>query len=254
VPSGINQAAEAVRDYPILDCGGVLEGHRDPRAVMAHARHQGVAGKHTEDAQPIRRGLIRLPSALLPDKLADATDTHCRPTRPTSGQYPRAKNCDDAQCLPNPRVPGMRAMSGRSPCDGTRGTNSAPVTGIGLPWMSVDWYMIWRTDAAGKSGETTSRLRPRHHHRVPAPRPRLLIHQGVRRGLHRRRHSGPDQSARSAPGERDLRTDDWNPAPRIARQDPGRQRTPSTPDPHDLPASFQYREAAERATPLRPLV
>jgi putative transposase len=30
-----------------------------------------------------------------------------------------------------------------------------------------------------------------------------------------------------------------NPAPRAARQGPGRQRTPPTPDPHDLPASLQ---------------
>jgi hypothetical protein len=61
-------------------------------------------------------------------------------------------------------------------------------------------------------------LRPRIHHHVPAPRPRLPIHQGIRRGLHRRRHSDPHQSTRSAPGERDLRTDDWNPAPRTGRQ------------------------------------
>jgi hypothetical protein len=44
--------------------------------------------------------------------------------------------------------------------------------------------------------------------------PRLPIHQGIRRGLHRRRHSDPHQSTRSTPGERDLRADDWNPAPR----------------------------------------
>ncbi len=40
-------------------------------------------------------------------------------------------------------------------------------------------------------------------------------------------------------------------SPRTARQDPGRQRTPSTPDPHDLPAPFQYREATPDAWPTR---
>jgi len=56
-------------------------------------------------------------------------------------------------------------------------------------------------------------------------------------------------STRSTPSERDLRTDDWNPAPRTARQDPGRQPTPPTPDPHDLPTPFQYRAATPDAWP-----
>lgn len=34
-----------------------------------------------------------------------------------------------------------------------------------------------------------------------------------------------------------------SPAPRAARQDPDRQRTPPTPDPHDLPAPLQHRTA-----------
>ncbi|MDQ3763959.1 MAG: hypothetical protein M3460_20845 [Actinomycetota bacterium] len=40
----------------------------------------------------------------------------------------------------------------------------------------------------------------------------------VRRGLHRGRHPDPDQSTRSAPSERDLRTHDRNTTPRAARQ------------------------------------
>jgi hypothetical protein len=44
---------------------------------------------------------------------------------------------------------------------------------------------------------------------------------------------------RAPPGERDLRTDDRNAAPRAAQQDPDRQRTPPTPGPDDLPPSFQ---------------
>jgi hypothetical protein len=39
--------------------------------------------------------------------------------------------------------------------------------------------------------------RPRHHHHVPAPRPRLPVHQDVRRGLCRRRHPDPHHSTRS---------------------------------------------------------
>jgi hypothetical protein len=52
---------------------------------------------------------------------------------------------------------------------------------------------------------------------------------------------------RSTSGERDLRTHDRNPAPRATRPSPGRQRTPPTPDPHDLPmASRRDAKAATR--------
>jgi hypothetical protein len=53
--------------------------------------------------------------------------------------------------------------------------------------------------------------RPRHQRNVPAPRPRLPVHQRVRRGLHRRRHPDPHQSTQSTPGERDPRTHDRKP-------------------------------------------
>jgi len=36
--------------------------------------------------------------------------------------------------------------------------------------------------------------------------------------------------------------------PRAARQGPGRERTPPTPDPHDLPAPCQYRAAIHLAS------
>jgi hypothetical protein len=41
------------------------------------------------------------------------------------------------------------------------------------------------------------------------------------------------------PSECDLRTHDRNTAPRAARQGPGCERAPPTPDPHCLPAPFQ---------------
>ena len=103
----------------------------------------------------------------------------------------------------------------------------------------------WTTQAARNLLMDLADRATTHH--VPAPRPRLPVHQGVRRGLRRGRHPDPHQSTRSAPGERDLRTHDRNPAPRTARQDPDRQRTPPTPDPHDLPAPFQHRAATPDA-------
>src|SRR5581483_7533307 len=72
--------------------------------------------------------------------------------------------------------------------------------------------------------------RPGHHDQVPAPGPRLPVHRGVRCGLRCGRHPDPYQSTRSTPGERDLRTNDRNSAPRTARQDPGRQPPPPTSD------------------------
>jgi hypothetical protein len=42
-----------------------------------------------------------------------------------------------------------------------------------------------------------------------------------------------------------------NPAPRTARRDPGRQRTPSTPDPHELSAPCHYRAATPDTRPTR---
>ena len=82
---------------------------------------------------------------------------------------------------------------------------------------------------------------------VPAPGPRLPVHRGVRCGLRRGRHPDPYQSTRSTPGERDLRTNDRNSAPRAARQDPGRQPPPPTSDPHRLPTPFHYRAATPNA-------
>jgi hypothetical protein len=43
-----------------------------------------------------------------------------------------------------------------------------------------------------------------------------------------------------------------NPASRAARQGPGRQRTPPTPDYYDLPAPFQRRTAPPNAGATRP--
>ena len=54
------------------------------------------------------------------------------------------------------------------------------------------------------------------------PEPRLPVQQSVRRCLHGGRHPDSDQPTRSAPGERDLRTHDRNPAPRTPRQGPDR--------------------------------
>src|SRR5256885_14558842 len=65
-------------------------------------------------------------------------------------------------------------------------------------------------------------------------------------------HPDPRQPTPSAPGERDLRKNDRNAAPRIARPDPHPQRTPLTTDPHHVLTPFQRGPATPSAHQLAP--